>query len=102
MRIGTRFTQVTIKAVDARKKYDRKVDIVSGKVRFDYLLTRENGVDLYRQVVCCKRFKRNIRSVILSAGQKHKAGHALLFSTDAALDPVIQNRAQCLHCSSGA
>jgi hypothetical protein len=70
------------------KKYDGKVDIVSEKTRFDSHLTLEDGIDLYSQVVYCKRFKRNLRVVLLHARQKGKEGHALLFSTDAALDPV--------------
>jgi hypothetical protein len=70
------------------KKYDGKVDIVSGKARFDSLLTLEEDIDLYSQVVYCKRFKRNLRVVLLQARQKGKEGHALLFSADAALDPV--------------
>lgn len=70
------------------KKYAGKVDIVSEKARFDCHLTLEDGIDIYSQVVYCKRFKRNIRIVMLHCMQKDKAGHALLFSTDEALEPV--------------
>jgi hypothetical protein len=50
--------------------------------------TLEDGVDLYSQAVYCKCFKRNLRVVLLHAKQKDQEGHALLFSTDAALEPV--------------
>ncbi len=70
------------------KKNDGKVDIVPEKARFDCHITLEDDIDLYSQVVYCKRFKRNIRVVMLHTRQKGKEGHALLFSRDAALDPV--------------